>query len=95
MSIDWETISDDELANLSIYSFAAIPLNAMTRVCQEDAALAEQLSTSVATVVYALDEALTLTLEGDTLMFRNNPDTPNQEEFAYNVLLNTLRTATP
>ena len=93
VSIDWETISDEALANTSIYSFAAIPLDAMARVCQEDAVLAEQLSSDVATVVFELDETLTLTLEDDALMFRSNPGAANQGDFAYNVLLNTLRTA--
>ena len=95
VNIAWDAISDDALANTSIYSFASIPLDAMARVCREDAALAEQLSGSVSSVVYEFGGAMTLSVDGDTLVWRNNPDAPNQQDFAYNTLLNTLRTATP
>ena len=95
MSIAWDTVSDAALANTSIYSFAAIPLDAMTRICSEDAALAAQLAEDVSGVVYALGGAMTLAVNDSVLMWRNTPEAANQEAFAYDTLLNALRTASP
>lgn len=46
-------------------------------------------------VVYAFGGEMTLALDSGVLMWRNNPEAANQEAFAYNALLNTLRTAAP
>ena len=93
VSVAWDTVSDETLVNYSIQSYAALPLNAMVRLCQEDSALAQQLATHIGRVAYRFGEAMALSADGNTLLWSNNPEAPNQEDFVYNVLKNTLRTA--
>lgn len=89
-SIDWSTISDDNLKKLSISSYCGSPLDSLARLCKSSASNKKTLSNKVSKMNCRMGEKIHLGITDKTLNWVTNKDAPNQDDFTKYVLMNEL-----
>jgi len=91
VSVDWATVTDTQIKQLSIGSYCGKPLTAMRQACEDSEALRAAVPVRIKVVQCSMGERLRLRLsEAGALTWTTNEDAANQVEFAKNYLLNEL-----
>jgi hypothetical protein len=91
VTIDWTSVDDTQIKQLSLSSFCGNPLTAMRHVCESSKELRAALPGRVKAVQCSLGDKMRLRLDdAGTLTWTTNKDAANQVDFAKNYLLNEL-----
>lgn len=86
--VDWDSIDDQQMMELSINSYCGAVADEMERLCRNDEAI-KPLLKDIKRVECRFDERLNLRREGDALLkFTTERDAPNQSEFINGFLRN-------
>jgi len=89
-SIDWSSISEENLKELSISSFCGAPLESLADLCKMSESNKKTLSQKVSKLSCRMGEKMHLGLSDKTLNWVTTKDTPNQGDFTKYVLMNEL-----
>lgn len=89
-SIDWKSISDDYLKELSITAFCGSPLEGLITLCNEAPANKKTLTAKIEQVNCTMGDKIHIDISAKTLRWTTTKDTPNQDDFAKYVLMNEL-----
>ncbi len=80
--IDWSSIDEDQLKELSISSFCGTPLNVLKDLCGASAIAKQTVQEKVKRVSCRFGAGLEPKLEADHVIWTTNRDVSNQEKFA-------------
>ncbi len=89
-SIDWKSISDEALKELSIGSFCGSPLEGLAVLCKESEENKKTLARKVARVNCKFADKVHIDIRDRVLQWTTTKDTHNQDDFAKYVLMNEL-----
>lgn len=89
-SIDWSSISDDNLKELSISSYCGEPLESLADLCKKSPDNKKTLSQKVSKFNCRMGNKLHLGISDKTLNWITAKDVPNQGDFTKYVLMNEL-----
>ena len=81
-AIDWSTVTDDQLKELSISGYCESPINAMKELCTVSNIAKQTIREKVKQVSCRFGPALEPKLEADRLIWTTNKDASNQDKFA-------------
>jgi hypothetical protein len=81
-AIDWSSITDDQLKELSISSYCESPLSALEDLCTVSNIARQTVREKVKQVSCRFGNAMEPTLEADRVIWTTTKDAPNQEAFA-------------
>jgi len=89
-NIEWKSISEDNLKELSISSFCGSPLESMADLCKKSPENKKVLSQKISKLSCSMGDKVHLGITDKTLNWVTNKDTPNQGDFTKYVLMNEL-----
>ena len=89
-SIDWKSVSEENLKELSIGSYCGAPLENLAYLCKKSDSNKKTLASKVTSVNCTWGEKVHLGIADKTLKWITTKDTPNQDDFAKYVLMNEL-----
>jgi len=89
-SIDWNTVSEENLKELSISSYCGAPLESLAYLCKKSDGNKKTLSQKVSKFNCRMGGTMHLGISEKTLNWMTNKDTPNQGDFTKYVLMNEL-----
>jgi hypothetical protein len=81
-AIDWSSVTDDDLKELSISSYCETPLNALKDLCKVSNIAKQTVQSKVKQVSCRFGPAVEPKLEGDRLIWTTHKDASNQDKFA-------------
>ncbi|MFP2925338.1 hypothetical protein ACLESO_08990 [Pyxidicoccus sp. 3LG] len=81
-AIDWTTVTEDQLKELSISSFCESPLTSLKELCTVSNVAKQTVKAKVKQVSCRFGPELETKLEGDRLIWTTNKDASNQETYA-------------
>lgn len=81
-AIDWSTVTEDMLKELSITSFCESPLTSLKQLCAVSKVAKQTVQQKVKQVSCRFGPALESKLEADRVIWTTNKDASNQEQYA-------------
>jgi hypothetical protein len=82
VKINWTSISDDDIKELSLASYCGEPLDAMGRLCEDSAEAKKTIGTAIKSFSCTMGPAMQLDLQGTTLNWTTSRSGRNMGEFA-------------
>lgn len=89
--IDWKSVTDELLKEISIHGYCSPPLSALRSICGKSAADKANVKKRVKKIACKFGAAMKITLGDDgTISWVTHKDSANQDDFAQNNLVNAL-----
>ncbi len=82
VKINWSSISDDDIKELSLASYCGDPLDAMGRLCEDSAEAKKTIGATIKSFTCTMGPAMQLDLQGSTLNWTTSRSGRNMSEFA-------------
>jgi hypothetical protein len=82
MKINWTSISDDDIKEVSLASYCGEPLDAMGRLCEDSAEAKKAIGATIKGFSCTMGPAMQLDLQGSTLNWTTSRSGRNMGEFA-------------
>lgn len=82
VSINWPSISDDDIKDLSLASYCGEPVDAMGRLCEDSAEAKKTIGAAIKSLSCTMGPAMQLDLQGTTLNWTTSRSGRNMGEFA-------------
>ena len=82
VKINWTSISDDDIKELSLASYCGEPLDAMRRLCEDSAEAKKTIAATIKSFTCTMGPAMQLDLQGSTLNWTTSRSGRNMGEFA-------------
>jgi hypothetical protein len=89
MSIDWSSVTDDMIKEISIYGYCGAVLEAARHICGDDAGK-KAVNQKMKEIVCTFGPKLGLSMNGAKIVFTTAKDAPNQADFARSWLMQKL-----
>lgn len=90
-TIDWKSVSDDLLKDISIYGYCTPPLSALRGICGKSPDQKAKVKSKVKSVTCTFGAAMKVTLSSGVVQWVAAKDSSNQDDFAQNNLQNALQ----
>ena len=81
VKINWTSISDDDIKELSLASYCGEPLDAMGRLCEDSAEAKKTIAAAIKSFSCTMGPAMQLDLQGTTLNWTTSRSGRNMGEF--------------
>ncbi|MCP3104699.1 hypothetical protein LZ198_38125 [Myxococcus sp. K15C18031901] len=89
-SIDWKSVSDDQLKELSISGYCEPPLESLKQLCDASNVAKKTVQARVKQITCRLGDSLDPKLDADRLIWTTTRDASNQQDFATKFFKTTL-----
>jgi hypothetical protein len=89
-TIDWATVTDEHLKDLSIHGYCAKPLDALETICRRDAGTKTEITNRIGKLHCQFGSKMRIRLTDDTITWKTSEDASNQQDFAENYFRNEL-----
>jgi hypothetical protein len=82
VKVNWSSISDDDIKELSLASYCGEPLDAMGRLCEDSPEAKKTIAAAIKSFSCTMGPAMQLDLQGSTLNWTTSRSGRNMGEFA-------------